>query len=188
MATEDFAKSGTNIFLTGVAYTDATSRRQLLHRRRRPRRRDTITAVRSGDNATFTTTTWSSRRLQPAPAGRHVHRHGAPAARWAAPITHNNVVVGTREREARLPPGHGRDAVRDRHQRAARGHRHRGPRRRVAHASPAGRSPSRATARSSSSPLSTITSIAVFLWGDNDTLVVGAGVMGLYCDGGMGND
>ncbi len=60
MVTEDFAYSGSSRFLTGVAYDDRLVSRDNFYTPGEGLGSVTITARRSSDGATFTTTTWSS--------------------------------------------------------------------------------------------------------------------------------
>lgn len=59
MVTEDFARSGSSIYLTGVAYNDIVTKDNF-YTPGEGLSGVTITAKRASDNATFSTTSWSS--------------------------------------------------------------------------------------------------------------------------------
>ena len=186
MATEDFAKSGTNVFLTGVAYTDAKVHDNF-YTVGEGVGAYTITAVRNGDNATFTTTTWASGGYSLAlPAGTYTVT-GSNGNTLGGPITHDSVVIGTENVKRDFRP----DMVGTPFATVTNGHLEVNGtegREDVTLTQSGGTLTVSRNGAVQQFTASTITSIAVFLWGDNDTLVVGDGVMGLYCDGGMGND
>ena len=186
MATEDFAKSGTNVFLTGVAYTDGIVNDDF-YTVGEGVGAYTITAVRASDNATFTTTTWTSGGYTLAlPPGTYTVT-GANGNTLGGPITHQSVVIGTENVKRDFRP----DMVTAPFATLTNGH--------LEVNGTEGREDVKLTLAGGTITVSrngaiqqfaasSVTSIAVFLLGDNDTLVVGDGVMGLYCDGGMGND
>ena len=60
MITEDFALSGTDVFLTGVAYDDYGGDGDNFYSPGEGEGGVTVQAVRQGDGATFSTTTWAS--------------------------------------------------------------------------------------------------------------------------------
>ncbi len=185
MGTENFAQSGSTVFLTGVAYTDGrvdddfyTIGEALAG--------VAITAVRAGDGATYTTQTWTSGGYSLGlPTGTYTVT--ASGIGLGSAVTHGGVVVDARNVKrdfrpdmavapfATLVNGHldiqgtpGRDAV------------------------SITRSGSILTVSRDGAiqqfSAAAVTSIAVYLGDGNDGLTVGLGVIGLYCDGGMGND
>ena len=93
MVTEDFATSGSNVYLTGVVYNDNVSNDDF-YTPGEGLGAVTITATRVTDNATFTTQTWDSGGYSLAvPAG--TYNLTANGAGTAGLLTHNNVVVGS---------------------------------------------------------------------------------------------
>ncbi|MDQ3440372.1 MAG: CAP domain-containing protein [Planctomycetota bacterium] len=186
MATEDFASSGTNVFLTGVAYTDAKVNDDF-YTVGEGVGAYTITAVRSGDNATFSTMTWESGGYSLAlPPGTYTVS-GGNGNTLGGPVTHNSVVIGADNVKRDFRP----DMVGEPFATLTNGHLEVNGtegREDVTLTQSAGTLTVARNGAVQQFSASSVTSIAVFLWGDNDTLVVGDGVMGLYCDGGMGND
>ena len=186
MGTEDFAKTGTNVFLTGVAYTDGVVNDDF-YTVGEGVGGYTITAVRAGDNATFTTTTWASGGYSLAlPPGTYTVT-GANGNTLGGPVTHQSVVIGTENVKRDFRP----DMVTAPFATLVNGHLEVNGtegREDVTLTQAGGTITVSRNGAVQQFPAASVTSIAVFLWGDNDTLVVGEGVIGLYCDGGMGND
>jgi hypothetical protein len=97
MATQDFAfrtqTSGGNSFLTGVAFADTVTANDF-YTPGEGLGGVTITAVREGDNASFSTTTWSTGgytlRLSPG-----TYDVTASGGQLTTPILHNDVSIGS---------------------------------------------------------------------------------------------
>lgn len=186
MGTEDFARSGTNVFLTGVAYTDGVVNDDF-YTVGEGIGGLTVTAVRGSDNATFTTTTWSSGGYSLAlPAGTYTVTTSAASALSGA-VIHSGVVISDQNVKRDFRP----DMVVDPFATLTNGHLE-------IHGTD-GRDAMVITSSGGTITISrdgaiqqftagSVTSIAVYLWGGADGLNVGDGVMGLYCDGGMDND
>ena len=94
MATEDFATTGSSVFLTGVAYSDTVAVDSFYT----PGEGLTgvlVKAVRTSDNATYQTTTWSSGGFSLAvPAGTYAVTGSGGGL--GGTVTYGNVVVGTK--------------------------------------------------------------------------------------------
>jgi uncharacterized protein YkwD len=90
--TQNYASSGDRAYLTGVVYTDAVAKDQF-YTPGEGVGSVTVTAVRTGDGATFTTSTWSaggySLELDPG-----TYRVTASGGTLKGTVVHNNVVVG----------------------------------------------------------------------------------------------
>ena len=103
MSAQDFAYRGGHSFLTGVAYTDATTDNDF-YTPGEGLSGLTVTAVRASDNATFSTTTWSTGgyNLQLPPGTYDVTVAGLGLAQ---PLVHTGVVVGTQNVKRDFVPG-----------------------------------------------------------------------------------
>ena len=107
MATQDFAfrtqPSGGNSFLTGVAFNDAVTANDF-YTPGEGLGGVTITAVREGDNVSFSTTTWStggySLRLSPG-----TYDVTASGGQLATPLAQNDVSVGSENVKRDFRPG-----------------------------------------------------------------------------------
>jgi uncharacterized protein YkwD len=90
--TESFAQSGNNTFLTGVVFTDAVAKDKF-YTPGEGLGGVTLTAVRAGDGATFTTQTWSAGgySLKLAPGTYKVTASGGGLG---SPISYGAVTVG----------------------------------------------------------------------------------------------
>jgi Ca2+-binding RTX toxin-like protein len=186
IGTEDFAKSGTNVFLTGVAYTDAVVNDDF-YTIGEAAAGVVITATRNSDNATFTTTTWSSGGYSLAlPAGTYTVT--ATNGQLGGTVVHSGVVIGTENVKRDFRPdmvaasfaslgGDGKLTVSGSSD--------------VDVISITQSGNTITTTRNGVSQFfstAAVTSIEVYLNAGNDSLGVGPGVMRLYCDGGEGND
>jgi serralysin len=93
MATQDFGRSGSSIFLTGVVYNDTTLADDF-YTPGEGLGGVTVTAVRTSDNVTFNTSTWTSGGYSLAvPAGTYTLTASGPGTGGA--LVYNNVVVGS---------------------------------------------------------------------------------------------
>lgn len=101
MATQDFAVTGTQAFLTGVAYTDADG--SGLYAPGEGIGSITVTATLTSDGATFSTTTWAAGGYtMPLAAGTYaVTATGV----GLGTVNFGNVVIGTQNVEADFTPG-----------------------------------------------------------------------------------
>jgi Ca2+-binding RTX toxin-like protein len=186
MATQDFARSGTSVFLTGVAYTDALVADDF-YTVGEAAANVTVSAVRTSDGATFSTATWSSGGYSLAlPAGTYTV--SATNGQVGGTIVHSGVVIGSEnvKRDFRpdmaVPPfatldGAGALTINGTD---------------AADAMSLSLAANTITVtRNGASQMFTaasVTSILLYLGAGNDQLGVGDGIMGLYCDGGEGND
>ena len=92
MASEDFAVTGTNIYMTGVAYSDAVANNDFYD----PGEgigAVTISARRVSDSATFTTQTWTSGGYSLALAAG-TYTVSASGGTLGGTVVYNNVVIG----------------------------------------------------------------------------------------------
>jgi hypothetical protein len=111
MATQDFAfrtqPSGGNSFLTGVAFNDNVTANNF-YTPGEGLGGVTITAVREGDNASFSTTTWSTGgySLRLSPGIYDVTASGGPLA---TPIVQNDVSIDTENVKRDFRPSAGAD-------------------------------------------------------------------------------
>ena len=93
MGTMDFGRSGSNLFLTGVAYTDGVADDNF-YTPGEGLGGVTVTATRAGDGAVFTTSTWSTGGYSLAvPAGTYTVV--ASGGSLGGNVRHENVVVST---------------------------------------------------------------------------------------------
>jgi uncharacterized protein YkwD len=93
MATEDFAASGDTVFLTGVAYSDSITADNF-YTPGDGLSGAIVKAVRTSDNLTFQSTTWSSGGYSlPVDAGTYTVT--ASGGGLGGTVTYNNVVVGS---------------------------------------------------------------------------------------------
>lgn len=186
MATEDFARSGTNVFLTGVAYSDAVVNDDF-YTVGEGVGGLAITAVRAGDNATFTTTTWSSGGYSLAlPAGTYTVTSNNSSA-MGGEIVHQAVVIAEQNVKRDFRPEMAVDSFAT----LTNGHLEingTDGRDQVNLSVSGGMLTVWRDGTTRQFTAASVTSIAVYLWDGDDGLKVGDGVMGLYCDGGMGND
>ena len=92
MATQDFAKSGTGLFLTGVAYNDLAVAKNNFYNIGEGLGSITISAKRNSDGKTFTTQTWSAGGYSlPIEAGTYTVT--AAGASLGGTVVNNNVVI-----------------------------------------------------------------------------------------------
>ncbi|MGB7159551.1 MAG: CAP domain-containing protein [Tepidisphaeraceae bacterium] len=185
MGSEDFAKSGTSVFLTGVAYNDGVTDDNF-YTVGEALAGVTISAVRAGDNATFDTTTWASGGYRLAlPAGTYTVTGSGGSL--GGTVVHGSVVIGSVNVKRDFRPDlvaadfaeldngaltvngtGGNDAV--------------------------ALSVSGATLTATRNGISqmftasSVTSIQVLLGAGADSLTVGAGIGAVYADGGEGDD
>lgn len=101
MATQDFAVSGSQAFLTGVAYTDANG--SGLYAPGEGLGSITVTATRTSDGATFSTTTWAAGGYTlPLSAGTYAV---TASGTGLGTVNFGDVVIGTQNVEADFTPG-----------------------------------------------------------------------------------
>lgn len=97
MLTTDFANSagsaGGKSFLTGVAFNDSVTRDNF-YTVGEGLAGVTITAVRAGDNATFSTSTWSSGGYS-LPLGSGTYTVTATGSAFPSPVSYGSVVIGS---------------------------------------------------------------------------------------------
>jgi Ca2+-binding RTX toxin-like protein len=186
MVSEDFARSGTSVFLTGVAYTDAVVNDDF-YSIGEGIGAVTITATRSGDNATFSTQTWSSGGYSLAlPAGTYTVT--ATNGTLGGTVTHSSVVIGSENVKRDFRPDM---AVAEAFATLVSGKltvNGTGAADVVAITQSGDVLTATRNGAAQTFSASTITAIEIYLGAGNDSLGVGRGVMGLYCDGGEGND
>ncbi len=92
MLANDFATSGSGSFLTGVAYADTTTH-DSFYTPGEGMAGVTVTATRAGDNAVFSTTTWSSGGYSlKLNSGTYIIK--ASGGSLGGDVTYSNVVIG----------------------------------------------------------------------------------------------
>jgi uncharacterized protein YkwD len=186
MATEDFGTTGTSAFLTGVAYDDNAVSKDNFYTPGEGLGGIAVTARRAGDNAVFSTTTWSSGGYSLAvPAGSYTV--SANGAALGGTVTYGDVVVGTQNVKKDFTPAQidstigtvadgvltivgtpGDDAI---------GITYDGNTYTV-------------TRNAAWNTFAGAGIAAIGIYGDdgNDSITVGPGIMGVYVDAGPGND
>jgi uncharacterized protein YkwD len=101
LATQDFAKSGSQVFLTGVAFTNADKTN--FYAPGEGLGNITITATRASDQARFTTTTWAvGGYTLPLTAGTY---NVTATGTGLGTATFSNVVIGSQNVEVDFTPG-----------------------------------------------------------------------------------
>jgi serralysin len=186
MATQDFGTTGSSVFLTGVAYNDNLVTKNSFYTPGEGLGGVTITAKRLSDNATSSTTTWSSGGYSLALAAG-TYTVTASGESLGGTVTYGNVVVGSQNVKKDFTPAQldsfatisggkltilgttGSDSIQ------------------VTYSGNAYTINRSGTATTLSG--SGVTSIDIIAYDGDDYIQIGAGVtLGAYIDAGAGND
>ena len=184
MATQDFGTTGSSVFLTGVAYTDAVTRDNF-YTPGEGLAGVTITATRASDNAVFQTTSWTSGGYS-LPLAAGTYDVTASGGGLGGTVTDNNVVIGSQNVKEDFTP-----ANLDSFATVTNGK-----------LTITGTADSDSidvemsgnvytiTRNKTSTTLSasSVTSIEIYAGDGDDAVTIGPGVMGVYVDAGIGND